>query len=672
MSQQQNFSRAPGSQFQPTPPRSGLSSPSSFFPSSLDPFSNAANESGSSSPVDFRTTFSGGAHSPALSPGTGGSVGGGGQSHNPSFGILENARPYPLVERRSFRDASSSGDVVVSREELMANGNNLGSAGAGAIGEQRRQGSVGPGAIGEARRAVTPSQSQEEAALNLPPGTLDSLAASTNDSEGGSGGGGRQVKSRPSSFILDVLPQSRERGFAGGAGSITPSLSLDSVSQPPSTSSTSDVPFLHSPNNLAPVPHHASAFFQNPNSASSTTSLVSNGGGLNVYSNSRSSSPGPLDLTNASNASSSYDSLANKVNNLESTVSDLSTLLATEFKGLREEVGFLRSLVYQQQQPHRPSFDHRPSHDRETDSPLLTLRSPSPHHSSAFPQPIPLSRGPSYHGGSNHSNSTLLASTSPNPPPLSPHSAPMNFFQPPPATAQERFRNNSIDEKKDEQIKLLTQQVNSLTSTVSNLLSSNSNGLHGGGGGSGGGPMSVGMTSRQMSLPVSGSAGSNEVVSGWKRDLLNGNVNGLGVSTPGGGLMGGKRSISQGGAGGLGRSASLRSASSSQLPGGSSSIGGLRMEQGVRSDFRYRREPRLIAALRLSSRSIRFRALLHGKEEFLHLCWAQVLLVPSTVPCWEVEVNQDPQRILQVLLGANGNCSESETTCSELSLNTGE
>lgn len=591
---QQSFSRAPGSQFQPTPPRSGLSSPSAFFPSSLDPFSNSTNESPTSSPVDFRTTFSGGVHSPALSPGTGGLGGpGGGQSHNPSFGILDNARPYPLVERRSFRDASSTGDVVVSRQELLANGNNLGSAGAGAIGEQRRQGSVGPGAIGEARRAVTPSQTQEEAALNLPPGVLDSLAAPSNDSEGG-GGGQQQVKSRPSSFILDVLPQSRERGFAGGAGSITPSLSLDSVSQPPSTSSTSDVPFLHSPNNLAPVPHHASAFFQNPNSASSTTSLVSNnggGGGLNVFSNSRSSSPGPLDLANPSNASSSYDSLAHKVNNLESTVSDLSTLLATEFRGLREEVGFLRSLVYQQQQQqsqHRPSFDHRQSNDRETDSPLLTLRSPSPHHSSAFPQPIPLSRGPSYHGGSNHSNSTLLASTSPQPPPLSPHSAPMNFFQPPlpPATAQERFRNNSIDEKKDEQIKLLTQQVNSLTSTVSNLLSSNSNGLHGGSAGVGGGPMSVGMTSRQMSLPVSSSAGnSNEVVSGWKRDLLNGNGSGLGVSAPGGSLMGGKRSISQGGAGGLGRSASLRSASSSQLPGGSSSIGGLRMEQGVRQTF---------------------------------------------------------------------------------------
>ena len=121
-------------------------------------------------------------------------------------------------------------------------------------------------------------------------------------------------------------------------------------------------------------------------------------------------------------SSSSFESLSIKVNSLESTVSDLSNLLAIEFKGLREEVNFLRTLVYQQhqqqQQQHqrRPAFEHRQSHERETASPLLTLRSPSPHHPSpAFPQPIPLSRGNSYQGagsgGSNHANSTLLAAS---------------------------------------------------------------------------------------------------------------------------------------------------------------------------------------------------------------------------------------------------------------------
>ncbi|GAA5952309.1 hypothetical protein JCM3765_001936 [Sporobolomyces pararoseus] len=634
-----SFSRAPGSQFQPTPPRSGLSSPSSFFPSTLDPFSSNTNNSSaaispSSSPVDFRTTFSGGAQSPALSPGTGRSSFGQPQAN---YGILDNAKPYPLVERRSFRDASSAGDVVVSREELLANGNNLGSSGAGAIGEQRRQSSVGPGAIGESRRALTPSpsveRSQEELALNLPAGILDSLAApsSANSEAGGGGGPQNQVKSRPSSFILDVLPQSRERT----SGANTPSLSLDSVSQAPSNSSTSEIPFLHSPNNLAPVPHHhSSQFFQAPNSASSTTSLVSNtGGGLNVFGNSRTSSPGPLEMSNHhSNGnggmlrSSSIESLSSKVNNLESTVSDLSSLLATEFKGLREEVSFLRSLVYQQQQQQsgqRPSFDHRQSHERETDSPLLTLRSPSPHHSPAFPQPIPLSRGNSYQGGgsslSNHSNSTLLASISPNPAtsPLSPHSAlPMNYFQPSSATSSYNGHSND-DSTKDKQIELLTQQVNSLTSTVSNLLSSNGHGLQGyptssttsssngmtGGNpvrqsmkaerlaqaqaqAGGGGPMSVGMTSRQLSLPVSIPSNSmleNAGNNGWnKRE--NGS-SGLGVTTPGGSLLGGNgkggngglRSVSQGG---LGRSASLRSAGVSGGGGNGNSSGSLRMEQG--------------------------------------------------------------------------------------------
>ncbi|GAA5938989.1 uncharacterized protein JCM15063_004387 [Sporobolomyces koalae] len=592
---QPSFSRAPGSQFQPTPPRSGsnaLSSSSSslFSGSSHDLFSNSHAsqqlDSPSTSPVDFRTTFSGGARSPALSPGTGGAAIG------PSFGTLDTARPYPLVERRSFRDASSAGDVVVSRDEYNAGG----ASGAGAIGEQRRQGSAtGPGAIGDVRRPTSRlEQTQEEAVLNLPPGALDSLAAPPANPDDAQG---PVVKSRPSSFILDVLPQSRERA-------ITPSLSLDSVSQAPA----SEVPFLHSPNNLAPLPHPASSFFQNPQSASSTTSLVSSGGvggGLNLFPNSRSSSPGPIDLLHSSTASSSQDSVSTKVNHLESVVADLSSLLVNEFKSLREEVGYLRSLVLQQQQEQqqglgvsqsqRPPFDHRRSHERETDSPMLTLRSPSPLRSSSGPQPIPLSRSSSFQGSSVHSNATLLAGTSPNPPPLSPLSSPVNYFQPlANAGLQDRFRNGSIDEAnnsiKDEQIKLLTQQVNSLNSTVSNLLSSNGNGLHNTQNAIG--PTSVGMSARQMSLPVtsmhalsSSSMSAGDGIAGWKREFANGiNGSGLGVTTPGGGLIGinsnngnknSLRSVSQGG---LGRSASLRHANSAG--NGSAAGSGLRGEQG--------------------------------------------------------------------------------------------
>lgn len=667
---QPSFSRAPGSQFQPTPPRNGLSSasPSTLFPSNLDPFAPSTSPgaiSPSTSPVDFRTTFSGGAHSPALSPGTGRTTPAFAQ---PSFGILDNARPYPLVERRSFRDASSAGDVVVSREELRAHGNNHGSAGAGAIGDSRR--SITPSPSPSPLPGAAAAEDDElAAALNLPAGILDSLGPPRDSADATS-----RPNSRPSSFILDVLPQSRERT----SGANTPSLSLDSVSSaaPAANASTADAAFLHSPNSLAPgAPHHAAAqFFQNPNLASSTTSLVSNGGGsagLHAFSASRTSSPGPLDLLNNSNygsvvrsSSSSFESLSTKVNSLESTVSDLSNLLAIEFKGLREEVNFLRTLVYQQQQQQqqhhhqrRPAFEHRQSHERETDSPLLTLRSPSPHHQSpAFPQPIPLSRGNSYQGagsgGSNHANSTLLAaSTSPLISPHS-HSVPSNYFKSSTVATssaagagggqlnqyplQQHQWEGDDAAAKDKQIELLTHQVNSLTSTVSSLLSSSGHGLHGSsggnpvrqaakadraaaaasaGGGGGGGPVSNGMSSRQLSLPVSmSSAASIGIDNGWKRgEGVSATASGLGVTTPGGSLLlggggggannasgkggPGLRTVSQGG---LGRSSSLRSSSASQLPGGGgNSSGGLRIEQGVSSspEFWHRLLCRLTAHL---------------------------------------------------------------------------
>ncbi|GAA6062723.1 hypothetical protein JCM10212_005926 [Sporobolomyces blumeae] len=621
---QPSFSRAPGSQFQPTPPRTpslALNSPTLAYShpnlNPHDPFSSApfATDLTSSSPQDFRTTFSGGARSPALVPGSGGGAlsSAGGPSNPATSGVLDSARPYPLVERRSFRDVSSQGDVVVSREQMLSNGSALGSAGAGAIGERRKSNMAG--AIGEARRNTTPSPSiergQEEFALGLPQGTLDALAVPADEARS-------ETKSRPSSFILDVLPQARERN-----GSATPSLSLDSISQPPSTSSTSDAAFAYSPNSLAPAAQ-PSPFFQNTNLASSTTSLgaySTNGGSLaaggNALSSSRTSSPGPLDLTgytNMSNGSSTNGSLASKVNTLETTVADLSALIATEFRSLRDEVSLLRSLVYQGQGglpsglAQRPALEHRyssqpsvASHDRgDTESPLLTLRSPSPHHASAFPAPIPLSRGTSFHG-SNHSNSTLLGASHGAPPPLSPHSAPGSFFPPvQQATSQspvDRLRQNEDDSSvKDEQIKLLTQQVNSLSTTVSNLLSSAASNA-------GPNPMSVAMSTRQMSLPVPNkpavglaSPSLDHAGPSWasKREGTSGLGVGTGPGQNGLGYLNGKgpgpigvgmgmRSLSQGGVGGgggLGRSASLRSASASHGQGPQVGPGGPRMDQG--------------------------------------------------------------------------------------------
>ncbi|GAA5913299.1 hypothetical protein JCM5296_006967 [Sporobolomyces johnsonii] len=587
------FSRAPGSQVRPSSsspaPSPSLSLHSGPRFSAHDPFSSTATsvspgDNFALSPDDVRDAF-------APAPG-----GGARGPSNPSFGVVDHARPYPPVERRSFRDASSAGDVVVSREEL-ANGG--GGGGSGAIGEGRK---ATVGAIGDGRR-LTPSPSpagerrEEEVALGLPAGIFDGhgqLAAPPSSIDDGRSDG---AKSRPSSFILDILPQTRERGSTGAT---TPSLSLDSVSQAPSSSSIHDTPLLHSPNSLAPI---APPFF-NSAAASSVASLALSQSGSNILSTSRTSSPAPLDNSGPISNPPSLDSLAAKVNTLESTVSDLSTLLATEFRNLRDEVGLLRSLVLQQQQQQPPQqqqqsvppmpmssvprhpFDPRPPLERgETDSPMLTLRSPSPHHSPAFPQPIPLplgSRPPFSNPGMNGSAASLLAQPASSPAPLSPHSAPGGFFAER-HLQQDRLRTSSDESSvKDEQIKLLTAQVNSLSTTVSHLLSNNSNSAASGNAAGAQSPHLNGPASapigRGMSLPIPspslGSFNDGSGQGGWKRDLANG-ATGLGVSAPGGLLGGGggpggvksplMRPVSTGG---LARSGSLRSASAGTGGGG--------------------------------------------------------------------------------------------------------
>ncbi|GAA5973807.1 hypothetical protein JCM21900_001037 [Sporobolomyces salmonicolor] len=581
------FSRAPGSQVRPSSSSSPAPSPSLSLHSNArfsahDPFSSHGSniprsDNFARGPEDVRDAF-------APAPGGGAR----GPSHS-AFGAVDPARPYPLVEHRSFRDASSAGDVVVSREELA---HGAGGGGSGAIGEGRK---ASVGAIGDGRR-LTPSPSptgerrEEEVALGLPAGIFDGhgqLAAPPSSVDDGRSDG---AKSRPSSFILDLLPQTRERGSTGAT---TPSLSLDSVSQAPSSSSIHDTPLLHSPNSLAPI---APPFF-NSTAASSVASLPLTPSGANILSSSRTSSPGPLDTSGPVSHPPSLDSLAAKVNTLESTVLDLSTLLATEFRNLRDEVGLLRSLVLQQQPPQqqpgppmpmrnaaRHPFDPRPPLERgETDSPMLTLRSPSPHHSPAFPQPIPLplgSRPPFSNPGTNGSATSLLAQPASSPAPLSPHSAPGGFFAER-HLQQDRLRTSSDESSvKDEQIKLLTAQVNSLSTTVSHLLSNNNTAASGNAAGAPSphlnGPSSASI-GRGMSLPIPspslGSFNDGSGQGGWKRDLANG-ATGLGVSAPGGLLGGGgpggvksplMRPVSTGG---LARSGSLRSASAGTGGGG--------------------------------------------------------------------------------------------------------
>lgn len=378
---------------------------------------------------------------------------------------LDPSRHYTALERRPSRDAH--GDSTV-----------------GTIGEGRKASSstsVGTvGAIGEGRRmasSTTPTteRREEEAFLGLPTGYFNpdgSLAAPLVGSAGsranGSDSSPSPTKSRPSSFILDVLPQTRERG-----GPPTPSLSLDSVSQPPA--SATDLFPLPSPHSLAP-----SSYLINSTQTSYASSPQSQAGHL-FGGSSRTSSPGPIDgPASGPSGSPAVDALASKVRVLESNVSTLSNVLATEFRSLREELGLLRSLVQQQQQYASQNGGDRSDRDG---SPVLTLRSPSPNtHASqssrtpTFPHAIPLAR-PTLSSSLNGSMSSLHVQPATSPGAVSPSSSVASGFfasqqqqQQPPLHADSGPTDSAS--LKDEQIKLLTAQVNSLTSTVSTLLGS--------------------------------------------------------------------------------------------------------------------------------------------------------------------------------------------------------
>ncbi|GAA5996781.1 uncharacterized protein JCM10292_003199 [Rhodotorula paludigena] len=450
------FSRAPGGHTAPSSaPSPALSGPSAFAFAPTDAISI--------SPDDHRFARPPGLAGPSSST-----------SAVSSFGYVDPARPYPPVEHRSFRDASHAGDVVVERQNSLSV--------ASALGLGRKPSASSIGTIGEGRR-VTPSSTpvserrEEEVLLGLPSGIFDAhgaLAAhssGTDDARTPSDTGG--AKSRPSSFILDVLPQTRER-----SGPPTPSLSLDSVSQPPSANGL-DLHPLPSPHSLAP-----STYLNASGSTSNTSLALSPVGGTPGFPNaSRTSSPAPLDGSGPAPGSAAYDALASKVNTLEGTVSGLSSVLANEFRSLREEVGLLRSLVLQQQQQQQASagassiaMAHRGSVDRlEPDaSPLLTLRSPSPGHGTTPTFPSALSRPPL------HPASSSLMGQPASSPHLSTPGLGGSFFglaqqqQGSHSSEPERLRSTSDESAslKDEQIKLLTAQVSSLSTTVSQLLSS--------------------------------------------------------------------------------------------------------------------------------------------------------------------------------------------------------
>lgn len=434
-----------------------------------------------------------------------------GLSPSSSYAGLDPTRAYSPMGRTPSRDMQASSPLEP--------GSHLGTIGQGRKGSSSSVGAIGEGR-GTAPSATTPATERrdEEAFLGLPTGYFnqDGSFAVPFPGSGAEGNGSDQAnggasKSRPSSFILDVLPQTRERVGGGSSGPPTPSLSLDSASQPPAMSATASEMFpLPSPHSLAPSSYLTTA------PQSPFGSLPQSPGGHLFAGSSRTSSPGPIDTTPGLAPLSSVEALAGKVQTLESHVSTLSNVLATEFRSLREELGALRSLV-QQQQRQQPAGNRSNVSSERTErgnSPVLTLRSPSPHSAGrtpTLPQNLVFGGGAPLNGSFNGSVSSLHVQPATSPGAVSPSSSVASgFFAGQQQAIAQDAREDPADGSsnlKDEQIKLLTAQVNSLTTTVSTLLGSpalSSNGFGGVGTASplvgSGAPSSV--PARGMTMPL--------------------------------------------------------------------------------------------------------------------------------------------------------------------------
>lgn len=444
-----------------------------------------------------------------------------GLSPSSSYTGLDPTRSYAPMERS------------MSNSLLESNSSNIGTIGQGRKLSSSTGGGVGT--IGEGRRTAPPATERREdeaSFLGLSTSYFNpdgSFAAPFQQNSGGGGGGFEHgaTKSRPSSFILDVLPQTRERG-AGSSGPPTPSLSLDSASQPPAMSATASETFpLPSPHSLAPSSYLTTA------SQSPFGSLPqSPGGHLFASSSSRTSSPGPIDSTpGPSNGHSTVEALASKVQTLESNVTTLSNVLATEFRSLREELGVLRGLVQQQQQAGAHANNGSSDQTERGSSPVLTLRSPSPHSAAGrLPQNLSLNR--SFNG----SMSSLHVQPATSPGAISPGSSVASgFFASQQQQQEGREELADSSNLKDEQIKLLTAQVNSLTTTVSTLLGSpalSSNGFAGVAGSPSSPMIGGGSASPSSALP-------QQVPARGMTMPLGSPALGLGVPSVGGGLGGG-------------------------------------------------------------------------------------------------------------------------------------
>lgn len=462
----------------------------------------------------------------------------------PNVRSVDTGRPYPPVERRSFRDISVTGDMVGTTLDI--NSTSPGTA-SGATSRGRNTPTVG--AIGDGRK---PTPSPEKARTDEPVlgGVYDARGAlSAIDNVPISRGSPSPARaplsappSRPTSFILPSRAPSQL-----------------------STTTTEGEQHRDEHGELIGGGIANSALFHSPTST--------NGPGL-PHTSSASRTSSPVAIESSASAGGQTEYLTNRVAALESTVTDLSSVVHSELRSLREEVGVLRGLVLQSSSftggPQVPSLI--PMAERETDSPLLTLRSPSPHHSPAFPyRPMQHQHSLAYLNLPAQPTTAPLTGHSGGAPPSPVHSAPGGLYQD--RTQDERARTSS-HESKDDQIRALEAQVSALTSSVSHLMGPSNHtpmqspllGSHY--------PLQQQQQQqqhRQLSLPPlgpnhalgspslgGGSPGIGSFVEGWKRDV----GTGLGVSTPAG--PGGARSplmrpLSANGNVGLNRQSSIGS-----------------------------------------------------------------------------------------------------------------
>lgn len=465
-----------------------------------------------------------------------------------SFKSLDSiaARPYPPIERRTLRDVSSSGDMIVNspRSEDTAGWGGVDATGAGAgagVGGSssatrgrstpttNAAGAIGDGrkvsgAIGGERKAVGSGDEQQLGLTGL--GALfdgrsalgfGNAFANTGALSPGGGaaedGASTPSKSRPSSFILDVLP-SRTGDRNGAVTSSSASLSIDTASSTATTATTSARSGT-SPG-TSPLPSPSLTVDPRPTSILPDSTLLH-------HSPTSNSAPLPP------------DSLTTRMNSLESTVADLSTLLSSEVRSLREEVGVLRGLVLQGAAGSTGAGRANPmvrqqSHDEGggggTDSPLLTLRSPSPPRSSAIASALPLSTSapnpasPMLGNGNGSGNGNSGGGRPQWPPQAYPNAA-----------------NGAPEEMdKDEQIRLLTAQVNALSSSVAQF--------NVGGGGGVGGQFQRGGSAMGLGMSIGGGTPKSSMM---RPSLSAGGIGGLGGGAGGIALS---RTGSLGGVGG--------------------------------------------------------------------------------------------------------------------------